>query len=307
MFSRRGLPLSSAMLLSALLCLLASPEPPPVLQRVGLIGASVTAGFGLRSELGGLAHLGDFLAAALREPGQVRSFGDLLLFESPVARGQSALAKLARFEPTLVIAADFLFWFGYGAGRSEEERARLFEQGLELLAGIQAPLVVGDLPDMSAALEGRSELTGGPFLTPDMIPGQELRARLNDRLRAFAAEREGVVVLSLEGLLRAMRGGGPLELPGGFRSEPVAVERLFQADRLHPSALGTAFLAQASLRALLEARGEPYAELLLGDLDSVVERVRAPIAARRKASEARRRERSEEGEDAGALRTPLAL
>lgn len=302
------------MLLAACLsAVLALPSPPPphepaaLFARIGVVGASITAGFGLRQELGGLADLGDFVAGALVEPGEVRAFGDSLFFMDPVAKGTRELEKLARFEPTLVVGIDFLFWFSYGAGLSEEERVALFERGLALLEKLSVPLVVGDVPDMSAALEGVSELTGGPFLSPDMIPAAETRARLNARLKEWAAPREGVLILPLSELLRALHAGEKLRL-GDDVVQVGSVRELLQSDLLHTTAQGSALLALAALRFVVAAREELDEALLTPDVAGVRARVSAPIEERSKQREQRRREREGDGDggEADTLRRAAA-
>ena len=52
---------------------------------------------------------------------------------------------------SLIVAIDFLFWFGYGAGKDAEGRMASLEQGLDLLEGLMGPILLGDLPDVRHA------------------------------------------------------------------------------------------------------------------------------------------------------------
>ena len=85
-------------------------KEPSLFERVAVIGASASAGFGLEVRLGGVVE-----AALGERVVEVLDAGDSFFFTSPVSRGQAAVDKALAFEPTLVPAPDFPFWFAYGA------------------------------------------------------------------------------------------------------------------------------------------------------------------------------------------------
>jgi hypothetical protein len=235
----------------------APPEPDrraaaaEQLERVALLGASVSDGFGLALELSGEQRsLADFLAAAERsaDPSarQRLDLADHLLFlqAEPAARAQIEAA--ARFQPTLVLAPDLLFWFVYG-DRREDQRLAALERGLALIDGlrarISAPLVLGDLPDMSSA----SEL----MLPKSLRPSAATLEAANRRATAWAREREDVVLVPLADLALALDDDGALSGPG-WSFEPGESDELLQADQLHPTVLGTALLLNLCFETLAE-------------------------------------------------------
>src|SRR6185436_10796583 len=93
-----------------------------------------------------------------------------------------------------VVAVDFLFWFCYGSVENEDDRLKHFAAGLKFLEEIPGPLVVGDIPDASAATD---------MLTPDVIPTAATRTAANRRLKQWAAARPQVAIVSLSDFMRA--------------------------------------------------------------------------------------------------------
>jgi len=209
---------------------------------IGILGASVSAGFGMF--LGGTeddgpgmvgVRLADVVSAAAPPGAVVSDWSTWLFFRNPVTIGPQAVERLAERSPDVVLAIDFLFWFAYGATDLEgapivEERQRhaLFERGLELLETFEAPMVVGDLPDMRGA--------DPRMLAERQIPDPPTLARLNARLRQWAATRESVALLPLETIRRTQ-----------LAAAPEVVKRRLQSDRLHPTFEGlVAILAAAA-------------------------------------------------------------
>lgn len=219
------------------------------LERVAVLGASVADGFGLALELSGEQRsLADFLAAAERDGSQRTrlDLADHLLFLQAEPAASAQIEAAAGFQPTLVLAPDLLFWFVYG-DRREAERAAALERGLALIDGLRArldaPIVLGDVPDMSAA----SEL----MLPRRLRPRAATLANANRRLSGWAAERDDVVLVPLADLAAALSEGGPLAGPG-WSIDPDRSGELLQADGLHPTVLGTALLLKLCFEALAE-------------------------------------------------------
>jgi hypothetical protein len=214
----------------------ASRPDPGLFDRVVIIGASLSHGFqappGWRTAF----------QASLGERGRVVAAPASALFflaPGPQARAQIATALDAR--PTLVVAVDFLFWFGYGAfdvdpqsPAAEVARLALLERGLEFLEKIPCPVVVGDLPDMSAAIGG--------MLLPEQVPSRATLAVLNQRLRDWARADPDRVILPLAAWIKAMNGREPIVI--GSKTYPAAVsQQWLQPDQLHPTPGGLAALA----------------------------------------------------------------
>ncbi|HEX6884445.1 MAG TPA: hypothetical protein VF530_13790 [Planctomycetota bacterium] len=240
----------------------AAPREP--LARPVVIGASFAAGFGVGRTFG--AALAASCAGEERD--EPVDLGDALFFLSPLATGKRQVAAALEEEPTLVVALDFLFWFGYGALdaeggpiEAEEERLALLETGLALLEELECPLVVGDFPDMSAAVGG--------MLMPSQMPERATLERLTARVRAWGAGRADTLVIPLAELVRAL--GSKDEVRIGRHVYPAGT-RLLQADRLHPTLEGLIAMAQLVCAELVRAELAPE-EAFRFELEAVRKRL----------------------------------
>ena len=218
--------------------------------RIVMIGASASAGFNESEPFGGPTtsrlRLNRYLDAALvpsHEP--VRNFASAMFFMQPEQQGQSQSERALQSKPSLVIALDFLFWYCYGDGSTDRERLQRFEQGLKLLEPFRCPLIVGDLPDASAAAER--------MLTPDEIPGPAALAAANRRLKEWASGRKQTVVIPLSNFMRNAMANKPLTVHGETLAEGKT-RVLLQDDKLHPSAAGCAVLALAIFDSFLSSQ-----------------------------------------------------
>lgn len=220
----------------------ASPSSDPPSRTVGILGASLSAGFGMHVDGSGGdgpaivgVRLADLVLALAPRDTVVSDWSTSMFFRSPSSIGPRAVERLAEISPDVILAIDFLFWFAYGevdaegaAIRDEAQRERLFESGLALLDAFEAPIVVGDLPDMRGASRR--------MLSERQVPAPATIARLNARLREWAASRELVTVLPLESIRRRELAASPDEQ-----------RRRLQPDRLHPTFEGlVAILAEAA-------------------------------------------------------------
>ena len=145
-------------------------DPATLYAHVHVMGASASAGFGVRAPLPRThpARLEPMTVARLASmarvsAGEVTGDASGLFFTNPGVMGSAQVDAALTQEPriTMVFADDFLFWFVYGALsadrtpiKDESQRLQLLERGLAQLnrivdAGV--PLVVGDVPDMSLA------------------------------------------------------------------------------------------------------------------------------------------------------------
>lgn len=233
-------------------------------ERVHVIGASASAGFGVRAPLP-TGHQGRTQAlslariaqAARQQSGAVTGDATSLFFLSPVATGDKQVASVLALaqKPTIVFAVDYLFWFTYGAMdaeqkpiKDEKQRAALLEVGLQNLdklvkAGV--PVVVGDLPDMSAAV--------GTMLSKSQMPQLTTLKSANERLVAWAAERPLVAVVPLAALVTQLNGQEPFKAGTRMWSNKTDGP-LIQADHLHPTFVGSvALIARAE-----QAAGEHF-------------------------------------------------
>jgi len=218
--------------------------------RIVMIGASASAGFTESEPLGGPAtsqlRLNRYLDAALttsHEP--IRNLSSAMLFMQPEAQGQNQSERALQSNPTMVIALDFLFWFCYGDGPTDKDRLERFERGLKMLAPFQCPLILGDIPDASAAVER--------MLTADEIPSPAVLSVANRRLKEWASARKQTVVIPLSAFMRNATANKALTVHGHTFAEGKT-RILLQEDKLHPSPAGCAVLALAIFDSFLASQ-----------------------------------------------------
>jgi len=234
-----------------------------------VIGASASAGFVLSEPFGGTntdkCKLNRYLDAAITAPhAPVKNLATSLMFMNPDAFAPMQAEAATNARPTLVIAVDFLFWFSYGDGRTDAERAQRFEQGLKLLERIPCPLVVGDIPDVSAA-------TNTGIISSGQVPSAAARQAANQRLQSWAATRPQVTVVPLAKFMRATMANEAIKLHNG--TLPAGKTRaLMQLDQLHPNPRGAAVLALAILDALVSKQPKFPAKEVCWDTEKVLKR-----------------------------------
>lgn len=276
----------------------AQPAPTPaepLTARIHVLGASLSAGTGNSLELVTPkdVRLGRFLAAALPTEGvRVEDHGDLWFFMEPVAKGEKQVDVASAAAPTLVVALDFLFWYGYGEGfGSDDDRLANLERGLAQLDRFTCPIVIGDLPDIRVALGGKGPL-GTPLVTPGMIPREVALNRLNVRIAQWMAERPRVAQVPLAPMLARMQAGEELTLRGNTW-QPANISEVLQEDLLHPTARGTTWVTLATLDVLARSHASIAALPLVFDERKLLERLMAATADER-AKEAKKRADREE-------------
>lgn len=260
----------------------AAAEPCPLLDRVAIIGASVSSGAGMLYELGAHATLVPILQSAFTPdawPAGARpphDGGMFAMFTEPTTLGKIQVQMALATEPTLVIGLDFLFWYAHGFLSDEWRRGRL-EEGLAQLDRFDCPMLIGDLPNIEFALEGKSPMTGGPLVWPGMLPNADVRAQLNARIHAWAAKRDHVTIAPMESFVAEAYAGPDFE-------------ELIQVDMLHPTVRGALTLLFQSFEKLVAARPELERSHVVWDIEaarrSVFERT-APLRAKAEARKAR--------------------
>ena len=269
-------------------------RPTPV--RIAVIGASASAGFGCSmrekrddGEYSGSFRLADMLKLACPDLTIVTTDASSgFFFLSPVANGAKAAKRARDFNPDCVVALDFLFWYCYGDDapeggplKSEADRLVKLEKGLAELATFEAPLVVGDIPDMSRAV--------GKMLSARQMPATETLAKANERFRAWAKDRANVRVVPLARMQQQLMEEGALEI-GTDRLVATKDAPLLQRDELHPTPQGLAGLACAvadDVKAALAAREDARANAQLNeakdcepDAEDTIQRARGTLARR---------------------------
>ena len=213
-------------------CRSASPEAPPPsapathvapalpLDRIAVVGASVSAGFG------GMPFGEAFAKAAPRS--RIESAANVMLFQDPVGESRQQIERAIAFHATAVVALDFLFWDIYSrpdpgwrdqalaAGLAELERAR----------ASGAWILVGDVPHVTTA----SEL----LLSKSNVPDAATLAAYNAKIAAWA-KRERVLFVPFASWAEPLARDGEVEIAPGER---VPARALVAPDGLHANELG---------------------------------------------------------------------
>lgn len=218
-----------------------------------MIGASASAGFVLSEPFGGnnttKCKLSYYVDAAIIAPhAPVKNLASALVFMNPEAFEPLQITAATNARPTLVIAVDYLFWFCYGEAGSDAERAQRFEHGLKLLEQIPCPLVVGDIPDASAA-------TNTGIISVEQVASETARRAANKRLKEWAAAHHNVMVVPLAEFMRATMANKAVKVHGQTLAAGKT-RALLQADELHPTPRGAAVLALGILDALVSKQPE---------------------------------------------------
>jgi hypothetical protein len=197
----------------------------------------------------------------------VRNFGTSLFFLQPEELGRQQIEQAIQAQPTLVVGLDFLFWFCYGEGRTDEERLRRFEKGLKLVERVECAIILGDIPDASAAANG--------MLRPDQIPSVQAMTAANRRLKGWAAGRKQAVIVRLSDFMRTAAANQSLTIHGHTWREGTTRDFL-QDDKLHPSARGCVAITLAALDGLLAGSPVAPASEVRWDPEEVLRRASAP-------------------------------
>ena len=271
------------LLLASALLLPSSPaldevtgHTPVLLERVAVLGASVTHGQGAKLEDWDL-KFSDVLRATLKDPEvQITNHSDLFFFARPTKTGPSLLSQALATDPTLIVAVDFLFWFGYGTTgpeggslKSEDERLDLLEVGLELLDEIETPLVLGDFPDMSSAV--------GRMLQKSQVPEPETLEALNARLFDWSLDRDNVLLVALSDVVTDMRSKSGFSI-GKEKWPAGSNRRLMQNDELHPTLDGLVVLARYITQELAAENENISGEAFRNRAPLILEELRANTA-----------------------------
>ena len=200
------------------------PGPALPLDRIEIVGASVSAGFGG-------TPFGEAFSAAAKQS-KVESQADVMMFRDPEGNSKAQIERAIAFKPTVIVALDFLFWDIYGPPRRYRDAA--LDQGLADLERARAAgawIILGDVPRITTAAEW--------MLSASQVPAVDDLAKLNAKIVAWATGRERVLLVPLVEWTEPLRAGGNVELAPG---ENVAARDLMALDGLHANALGTWYL-----------------------------------------------------------------
>lgn len=216
-----------------------------------VIGASASAGFVPTEPFGGAKtpqyRFTNYLKAAFLNPGTpTKNLAATTFFLEVDKQAKHQIEDALAAKPVAVIGLDFLFWFCYGNVANEENRPARFERGLAYLDQLTCPLVIGDIPDASAAVGG--------ILGAKEVPKPDVIAAANRRLAEWAATRKNVSLISLNEFMSACVENRALKI-GSLTWPEGETRKLLQSDKLHPARHGCAVLALAVMNALTKERG----------------------------------------------------
>jgi len=233
----------------------ARAQDPPAglaaLERILVLGASVSHGYGLEQDGGEKVRFVDVVEASLCvDHDRVRSRTSLFFFTDPVRTGEAMVDAGRADDPTLVVGIDFLFWFGYGVFATESDRMAMLETGLRQMERFDCPLIVGDLPDLRVASRDPTRGGVGWLLIPEQVPEPETLRKLNERVRQWASGRKKVVVMPLAELVGRMHSRRGIEIHGN-RWAGEQSDGLVQRDQLHPTLDGAIALWLGALDAFV--------------------------------------------------------
>lgn len=197
--------------------------PPLALptDRIAIVGASVSAGFGG-------VPFGDAFTAAAKHSA-VEAEASTFLFRDPIGDSHAQIAKAIAFKATTIVALDFLFWDLYSstdpAWRDRALAAGLAE--LERARAAGAWILVGDVPRVVTAAEW--------MLASDHVPDVATLAHYNQTIATWAA-RDRVLLVPFASWAEPLAAGGDVELADGTH---VPARTLVALDGLHLNPLGT--------------------------------------------------------------------
>ena len=165
-----------------------------LLQRIGVIGASSSAGYGDGVALAEVVH------QALSVEHRTFDLSSSAHFLRPLDIGKTEALAVVLRRPTIVFAVDFLFWYAYGH-KSDDLREAHLEVAFGLLEGLGAPVIVGDLPDVHGA--------SPKMIAPSQIPDATVIANLNQKIETWAAEHDAIRARAALAMARPHARRGP--------------------------------------------------------------------------------------------------
>jgi len=244
----------------------------PILQRVAVIGASVSAGFGLDRghddpSTPSKIQLANVIEASIlgtHEP--IDNQATHMFFLSVDLSSKQALEEIQAKKPTLVVGVDYLFWFAYGSG-TEAKRLEHFEKALKGLETLSATILLGDLPDMTPATKVKE-----PMLMAAQVPQPETLKKINERLHAWAGEHKNVVLVPMASMTAKLQGDEEISVRDN-KWPKGSYDRLMQADHLHTTLEGTSALWLLAVDALMQAKSDVPATAFDLDAASIVKKV----------------------------------
>jgi hypothetical protein len=191
--------------------------------RTAVIGASVSAGF-----LG--TPMSQVLDESIAGKHAVENLAEVYFFRSPPENGAAQLRAALDFQPTLLFAIDYLFWYMYVSGADLGDRRIRLEAALRSLESLDVPIILGDIPDMRTARAW--------MLPPAVVPPPDHLQALNQALREWARDKLHVHLVPLADWAGPLFTGGTVTQKG----KTFTAKQLMSLDGLHLNPAGMRYL-----------------------------------------------------------------
>lgn len=242
--------------------------------RAFVVGSEMTDGYGLQGDLGAPGSLVDILDASLlfaRGPIEKRTFPSTSVAPQQIRAAIDAQA-------TIIIALDYLQPYIYAETGGEEGRRASLDLALRNLEAVQVPLVLGDVPDLTAALSAEK-----PILFAKQMPSPQGLKAVNERIAQWAREHKNVTLAPVSAMFAHVNAGEPFNTRRS--SWPAAwLPDLLMKDRMHTRLHGTIAAWLLAQDALCAARPDLDALSFDWSARSIYHKVYASKEAERQAA-----------------------
>lgn len=243
-------------------------------EKIAVIGASISAGFRIDGNLDSFGpskiQLANVIEASLKVAHQpIENHAEAMAFLDPKGSMHSAFEAMRADKPTMIVALDYLFWFGYGQ-KKEDQRSVDLDAALLELGTFTCPILLGDLPDMTVAAQ-----VPEPMLQKAMVPAADTLKKLNEKIGAFAKEHANVIVVPIADITAKVQSDAEVQVRNN-KWPKGSIDKLLQADRLHTTLEGTCAVWVIALDTWLNAQKDVPAGAFELDVAKLVEKVKAP-------------------------------
>lgn len=207
--------------------------------KIGVIGASVSAGFGSDYTLS------EAIAAAVKVPVETTDFADNFFFSNYKSSSPKSVAKMKAKKVDVIVALDYLFWFASGK-KTLEERKEDISAAIGFLDGVTVPVLVGTVPEMR-------NVSRFMLRKDRIIPAQEV-VILNQHLKDLIATKKNIHLLPLATWIECLNEGKHVPGMEHVSDEKLKKSDVFIADGLHLNRKGLVFGAAMIVKQLQDLK-----------------------------------------------------
>ncbi len=205
--------------------------------KIGVIGASVSAGFGSGN------NLSEALSAAIHAPHKMTNLADTLFFMKYMTKSPKDAQRLKKEKVDIVVGLDYLFWFATG-DKTLAQRKTHITKAIEFLDDLSVPIVIGTIP----AMKGIS-----PMMLPKkrIIPEKDVPI-LNEHLCSLLKTRANMRTIPLAQWIDCLNSGKKVPGMDQVSEKALTKKDVFLADGLHLNRQGLVFGAAMIVAKLQE-------------------------------------------------------